>query len=176
LDDQNLLTLFVWTFIGQIGRAKGVDDGGLLSQSWAEEWQLYKTAGAVFAQMGFSEEQTAHSMRALHLISGQRDWYDRLGKLPLAEIAKTWFSTPEIQAFLQVNRFEDILWYNREAFSDFLWWMDITALLNCEMKPLCTRNDSAETLLGCEVILQQLLKADQTSEFQLEKLIEAIRD
>jgi hypothetical protein len=54
--------------------------------------------------------------------------------------------------------------------------MDITALLNCEMKPLCTRNDSAETLLGCEVILQQLLKADQTSEFQLEKLIEAIRD
>jgi hypothetical protein len=176
LDDQNLFTLFVWTFIGQIGRAKGADEGGLLSQSWAEEWQLYKTAAVVFEQLGFSEEQIAHAIKALHLVSGQRNWYDRLGKLPLAEIAKNWFSTPEIQTFLQVNRFEDILWYNREAFGDFLWWMAVTALVNCEMKPQCTRSDSAETLLGCETILQQLLKADEASEFQLEKLIEAIHE
>jgi tetratricopeptide (TPR) repeat protein len=176
LNELNQLTLFIWTFIGPLGQAKTADEGGLLSQSWAEEWQLYKTAAAVLEQMGYSEAEIAHAMQALRLISEQQNWYDRLGKLPLSEIAKSWFSSPEILAFLQVNRFEDILWYNREAFNDFLWWMNVIAVLNCEMKPSCTRSDTAEALLGCNVLLQQLLKADQSSEFQLEKLIEAIRE
>jgi Glycosidases len=176
LNELNRLTLLLWTFTGQLGKARGADEGGMLSQSWAEEWQLYKTAAAVLGQMGYPETEIAHAMKALRLISGQQDWYDKLGKLPLSEIAKTWFSSPEILAFLQVNRFEDILWYNREAFADFLWWMAAIALLNCEMKTQCTRSDATETLLGCHAILQQLLKADQGAEFQLEKLLDAIRE
>ena len=172
----NLVTLLAWCFTGQIGRAKTIDDNGVLSLVWAEEWQLYKTFSDAFSQMNFTEAEISHSLKALRLITSQQDWYSLIGKKPLPQIARAWFSTPEIQDFLQVNRFEGILWYNREAFADFLWWMAVTAFIHCEMNPQCTRSDSAETLLGCYSILQRLLKADQSSEFQLEKLLDNLFD
>jgi hypothetical protein len=54
--------------------------------------------------------------------------------------------------------------------------MAVIAFIHCEMKPNCTRSDSAETLLGCYSILQQLLKADQSSEYQLEKLLDILHE
>ena len=172
----NLYTLITWNFIGQLGRTKTNDDAGVLSQVWAEEWQLYKTFSDTLVQMNFPEAEISHSLKALRLITGQQNWYSLLGKKPLSEIAKAWFSTPEIQDYLQINRFEGILWYDRNAFADFLWWMAVIAFIHCEMKPNCTRSDSAETLLGCYSILQQLLKADQSSEYQLEKLLDILHE
>ena len=176
LSELNLYTLVTWSFIGQIGRLKGPDPEGMLSQSWSEEWQLSKYYAAALAQMGVTEAEIARSLKALKLITGQQDWYTTLGKKPLSEIAGIWFSTPEIQAFLQVNRFEDILWYNREAFAAFLWWMTIVAVIECEVNPRCTRNDSAETLLGCFAIVRGLLKADKKANFQVEQLLEKLKD
>lgn len=176
LTQLNLMTLLTWNFVGQIGRTKAVDEAGVLSQVWAEEWQLYKVFSDTLFQLNFTEIEVSHSLRALRLITGQQDWYSLLGKRPLPEIAKIWFSNPEILDFLQVNRFEGVLWYNREAFADFLWWMAASAFIHCEMSPQCTRSDSVETLLGSYSILQRLLKADQSSEFQLEKLLEQLSD
>jgi len=176
LNDLHLFTLFVWSFISQIGSARGADPGGLLAQAWAEEWQLYKTFGDALGQMNYNEGDVARALKALRLITSQGDWYARLGQKPLREIASAWFATPEILDFLQVNRFEDILWYNREALSDLLWWMAVSALLYCEMNPSCSRNDAVEVLLGSYDVLKAFLKADQKAEFQLEKLLEKLKE
>jgi glycosidase len=174
LNEPALYTLLSWVFIGQLGKAKTKADPELLSQAWAEEWQLYKTLTSTLVQMELPESEISNALKALRLITSQQDWYVQMGKKPFPEIAKTWFSNPEIQSFLQVNRFEDILWYNRECFADFLWWMALVALICCEMQPQFSRNDVAETLLGSYEILQSLIKADKVSDSQVEKLLDGL--
>ncbi|MHC1741278.1 MAG: alpha-amylase family glycosyl hydrolase [Anaerolineaceae bacterium] len=171
LDDLNLYTLIAWSFIGGLGKSKSEKDYEIISTALAEEWQLYKTFASVLKEMEFSETQITHSLNALKLITTQQNWYSTLGKEPLIEIANAWFSTPEILDYLEVNRFEGVLWYNREAFVDFLWWMSVTAYIQCEIQPQCTRSDSAETLLGCFSIIQDFLKADKKTDSKLEKLL-----
>jgi hypothetical protein len=115
-------------------------------------------------------------MKAIRLITGQEDWYTELGHKSLSEIAKSWFSKPEIQSFIQLNRFEDALWYDRAGFNEFLWWMAVTAYIHCEMKPQCTHNEAAEILLGCYAIIQDLSEADQGSDYKFEKLMDRIQN
>lgn len=166
--------LICWAFIGFIGHAKNADSDYLLSQTWAEEWQFYKTFINTLKQMDIPEDTANRCLHILRLITSQQDWYSRLSKASLIDIVKTWFSTPETQGFIQVNRFEDILWYNRESFSTFLYWMFVVAVIKSQTQPGATQNETIETILGCYDIICQLQKADEKSEYQLDKLFETL--
>ena len=148
----------------------------MLSLSWAEEWQLLKNFADTLTEMGFKEAEITGALKALRLLINQQDWYSDMGRKPVSEIARAWLSTPEIQTFIQVNRFEDILWYNSDAFKEFLWWMTTLAFVHCEMKSDCSHGESLETLLECYAIMQQLTQADKAARFKLEKLLDLLQE
>jgi glycosidase len=176
LSPLHLYTLITWSFISQLGRAKTSSDPNLLSLSWAEEWQLFKNFADTLTEMGFKEAEITGALKALRLLINQQGWYADMGSKPVSEIARAWLSTPEIQTFIQVNRFEDILWYNSDAFKEFLWWMTTLAFVHCEMKSGCSHSESLETLLACYAITQQLTQADKAARFKLEKLLDSLQE
>ena len=164
-------TLIAWSFISQIGRAKNPADDGLLSLSWAEQWQLFKTFADVLQQMGFAEKEIDNAIKALKLITSQQNWYDQYNNTSTPALAQIWLSNPEIQNFIEVNRFEDILWYNSEVFADFLWWMVTISAIHSQMKPGSSLNELFEVLIGSCEICSLMSAADQKAEYQLEKLL-----
>jgi len=172
--EPDLHTLLAWAFFGQLGNAQKSDPDYIHTLSWAEEWQFFKAFESVISQFGLTHEVTHRQLLALRLIINQQDWYKTLGKEPLDQIVKTWFSTPEIQSFLQVNRFKDILWYNREAFQAFLWWMFVIAGVKSQASPAATQSETLEVILGCAEIIDQLEKADAKSQYQVDKLLEIV--
>ena len=174
LTDLHKFTLLTWVILGQIGNLKSNDEDGIQALIWAEEWQLFKVFTSLLAQAGINETESVKSVQVLKLIIGQQSWYSRAQKEPLVNTIKSWFSTPEIQAFLQVNRFEDRLWYDRESFDTFLWWMVVLAVLKSQIRPDATDNLTIETLLSCFEMVTALKKADRESDYQVEKLIEII--
>ena len=92
----------------------------------------------------------------------------------MPEIVHTWLSDSEIQNFLRVNRYQEVLWYNRESFEDFLWWMSIVPVI----KTLSGENKDAasltEVMINLIEILTPLKKAEAQSEYQFEKLAELL--
>jgi len=176
IDKPSLYTLITWSFISQIGRARIKSDDGLLSLAWMDEWQLMKPFKETLKELGFSDEIVNNREKAIRLLTNQQDWFEKLGTKTAREIARTWFSTPEIQSFIQVNRFEDVVWYNSEAMKDFIWWMEVSALIHCQQKSGCSRSQLAETLLESHKILQKIALADKNSHYQLEKLLDNIEE
>jgi glycosidase len=166
-----LYTLITWAFIGNIGRLTAADPDGSLSISKAEEWQFYKTFAEVFHEIGIEEEEISRSLQALKLITAQQDWYGLDSRNPTPQILERWFSLPEIQSFLKVNRFENTLWYNRESFADLLWWMTVIAVVRQQGTAGATENQTIETLLGCLEIVRSLQKANTVSDFQVDRLL-----
>jgi hypothetical protein len=169
-----LYTLITWAFIGNIGRMISSDPDGSLSISKAEEWQFYKTFVDVFREMAIPDDEISSSLQALKLITAQQDWYVLDSRNSTADIVNRWLSLPEIQSFLKINRFENTLWYNREAFGDLLWWMTVIAMVRQQGAADATENQAIETLLGCHEIVRSLQEADAVSDFQVEKLLSLV--
>jgi glycosidase len=171
LSRANFYTLITWAFIGQIGHYQDTDLDGMRSQTRADEWQFYKGFAQTLKDLEISEEDSLRSVQLLKLITTQQDWYNNASRLSIPEIVSGWFSIPEIQSFLQFNRFEGILWYNRDAFATLIWSMMTIAVLRTRALPDSTENEALETLLGSHEVMKTLQKADKNSAYQVENLI-----
>jgi hypothetical protein len=88
-----------------------------------------------------------------------------------ATVLRTWLSDREVQTFLNVNRYRDVLWYNKEAFEELVWWMFVVAVLDLAET---TEPAALPTAIStCYKVIQRLQQAEAVSDYQVEKLVEA---
>jgi len=175
LSPSRFYTLVAWAFIGQIGTQKAADSDGTLSLARAEEWQFYKVLADALRDADTPDEQANRCIQALKLITTQQHWFAADMKKPTAEIARRLFTQPDVQTFLQFNRFEDVLWYNREAFNELLWWLTAAVFVHERANPISTDNQVVEVLIGCHEIVQTLQKANKKAAYRVEKLLECFK-
>jgi hypothetical protein len=74
-----------------------------------------------------------------------------------------------------VNQYNDIGWFNKEAFEEMLWWLMMVAALTIGSDPLRPVNAVVEELQGCYSMIQTWQKAEEKSEYQVEKLLELLK-
>ncbi|MFX0209246.1 MAG: hypothetical protein ACFFDT_24900, partial [Candidatus Hodarchaeota archaeon] len=74
---------------------------------------------------------------------------------------------------IQTNRYQEILWFNQEAFENLVRWLFIISLINIVSDP------KMEDILSQEIerifrMIHQWLTASKRSNFQVVKLIELL--
>jgi glycosidase len=170
------VTLFSWLFVHALGKV--VSQTGFVEQSriWIDEWRLGKTIVSVLGDLGLEEEATWRSLTLVKLLTGHQRWFDvkPSGQKRAYAILESLLKDGEVHKFLQVNRYNDILWFNKEAFGELLWWLMMAAALAISSDPLRPVNTVVEELKGCYSIIQTLQEAEQKSEYQIEKLLVAL--
>lgn len=166
--------LLHWAFVHNLGHLMATEGAPAQTQSWMDEWQLGKLLNEAALAAGLDEEAARRSTLTLRLLISQQNWYSELNRLPVQRILETWLGEVEIQRFLGVNRYKDILWFNKESFAEFCWWMMVLALL--ENKPGTSSSASAlvERVIGAYEIIESLLTAEQNSQYQVLRLLEAL--
>jgi len=113
----------------------------------------------------------------IRLMTSHADWYEESSKDPQAgaTLLQTWLKDTDFQRFLQINRYQDILWYNREAFEELLWWLNISSLVSSTREI----QEAEEIIVAAEAhyaITRQLLAAQAVSGYQVEKLLAAVKN
>jgi hypothetical protein len=111
----------------------------------------------------------------IKLLTSQQSWYESLAALPALQVMQTWLKDSDIQSYLQVNRYKGVLWFNKEAFESFLWWMMFLAIIKITASPDSSAAQVVEQVLGCYDIIQQLQKAEEESGYQVDKLLENLK-
>ena len=71
----------------------------------------------------------------------------------------------EGQQFLGVNRFKDVVWYNAEAFDELLWWLFLTAVIQ----------SADDEIGGTYRVIRDIQRAGQKADYQVEKLLKAVK-
>jgi glycosidase len=170
------VTLFSWLFVHALGKV--VSQTGFVEQSriWIDEWRLGKTIVSVLGDLGLEEEAAWRSLTLVKLLTGHQRWFDvkPSGQKRAYAILESLLKDGEVHKFLQVNRYHDILWFNKEAFGELLWWLMMAAALAISSDPLRPVNTVVEELKGCYSMIQTLQEAEQKSEYQIEKLLVAL--
>jgi len=128
-----------------------------------QDWHKLETAGAASSQVGVSQAGASHAAPA----------QEQAGRAH--EILLSWLRDSEVQQFLQVNRYGGLLWFNSEAFEQLLRWMLTVAAIDISADPERSPEAVAQEIAACYKVIKKLQRAEESSEYQLVKLMEAAK-
>jgi hypothetical protein len=78
-----------------------------------------------------------------------------------------------VQQFLRVNRYGDVLWFNREAFEQLLWWLFVAATVQTTASRPAA--EAAADILAAYKLVEQLHQAEERSGYQVEELVRLVQ-
>ncbi|MEJ5203169.1 MAG: hypothetical protein WHV66_13140, partial [Anaerolineales bacterium] len=172
--DENWYVLLGWLFTHRLGKMVSPMDYALQTQTWLDEWRLTKVLKNTFVSLIQDYEKAERSASIVRLLIGQQDWYSFASGKSLAEVVRNWLSDETIRQFLGVNRYQDILWFNKEAYEEFIWWMMVIGTLEICVNPSLTATQFIEHVTALYNVIRRLLDAATVSDYQLNKLLSAI--
>jgi hypothetical protein len=123
------------------------------------------------------ETQTAEQMiQKIRLLISFQHWYKQHGNDTLRELTEFWFSQEDIQKYLNINRYKGVLWFNKEAFEEFLWWMSVIQAIESLSDESLSASERVETILNTREITHAIMEAENSSDFQVNRLLEILND
>jgi glycosidase len=169
------LALLSWAFIHDLGKISKDSDPENQTISWLEEWQLSKIMSGAVKSMGSDDSEIQRILQTINFLITQQHWFTRLADTKLKAMLQSWLSDEHIQAYLGINRYQDILWYNKESFEEFVWWMKILALLEISSEKNVSTNRVIERLLEVDSVTKKLLLAQKKSKYQISLLLDSLK-
>jgi hypothetical protein len=123
------------------------------------------------------DETTWRAVILVKLLTSHQRWFEVKppDQKQTSAILESLFKDDEVQQFLRVNQYNDIWWFNKEAFEELLWWLLLIAAVEIGSDPLRPINEVVKELNGCYSMIQTWQKAEEQSEYQVEKLMEGVK-
>ncbi len=172
-------TLLGWLFTHALGKVVDEADFEQVSRSWIDEWLLGKITLAALQDLGLDEGTAWRAVTTIKVLTSHQRWFEmqapRKKEKWAYQVLESWLKDDEVQQFLQVNRYRGILWFNKEAFEQLLWWMLLSAVVTISADPLRQAAEVAQEIVTAYDIVKKLQRAEEESGYQVEKLLEAVK-
>jgi hypothetical protein len=176
--------LYSWIACRRMGAVTNPPQTKELSRSWLDEWQLAKIITEVFQGLGVDRPTAERGTSLVKLLTSYG------GALPVqtpqgtelgedqspAQILHTWLSDAELQHLLGFNRYQSILWFNKESFDEWIWWAFASAVIDLVSQTADGQDEKVfKLLIRWYHLIQRLRQAAQASDYQVEKLLEVAK-
>ena len=188
---------FAWLFVHAIGKTTGEQDFAAMSRALLDEWRLGVVITDAARELGLEEGAAAHALSLVKVLVSHQRWFDRLavaepaGKVKdranemsdTSEVSDIWGSVSlksfmqdmladaDVRDYLGVNRYQGVLWFNKESFERLTWWLAFLAYLDQAGRATPTTQAGPD---GVSRAIQALQQAERRSEYQVDKLLAAI--
>jgi hypothetical protein len=132
-----------------------------------------KIVAGVLQDLGLDAAATWRAVTVIKFLTGHRRWFEVPApeKKGLYPVLESWLKDEDVQRFLQVNRYQGILWFNHEAFERLVWWMLVLAGIEISADPLRPAAGVIAAMVACYDVVRELHEAEPASEYQVEKLL-----
>jgi glycosidase len=174
--------LLAWLFTHPLGKLVTDTDFAGQSRSWVDEWLLRKIITGTLQNMGADEAAASRGLLLVNaLINQQRCLVEHAGEpKPAYQVVEAWLKDDDVRAFLQVNRHQSALWYNKETFDQMLGLALLSAVLDTTTLASGSAPERSLAQVGEEIgnyyaVVRALQRAQATSEYRVEKLLAAAR-
>ncbi len=167
-----------WAFLHNLGFLSGAEDNKTVTAAWIQEWQFNRVLADCAYQMGLNAKQVRELITGLAMLVTQQDWFEtyQQNAQPLEKLMETWLSDSDVQHYLEVNRYEDVLWFSKERFESFVWWMVLLAMFGAISGKRSSASLLVERLLLTYSLAQKLLAACSDSKYQVAALLQGLAE
>jgi hypothetical protein len=176
-DGEAWYTICGWLFTHTLGKAVSPTEFAQISRSWIDEWLLGRIIASALQDLGLDEGSAWWVVSTIKILTTHQRWFeihDADDDQPY-QVLQSWLQDDEVQRFLQVNRYQDVLWFNHEAFEKLLWWMLVTATVTISANPELSPDEVAEQVRGRYDVVRRLQEAEEASEYRVERLLDSAR-
>jgi len=173
-DARRWMTLLGWVFMHDLGRLSSNEDFEAITAGWVDEWHFARVFKETARALGLDENAANEVADLLKIMINQQSWFSEASDLTDREVVESWLQSNAIQNFLNVNRYDHELWYNQERFETLVWAMTMTAVFEVFVSRKSGAADVIERVLLVNPLAQKILAAEVKSEFQVQKLLDAL--
>ena len=169
--------VLAWIFTHSLGKV--VTDEGFEQQSrtWLDEWRLGRVIAQTLTDLGVEEAAALRAVAAVRVFVAHQASFDSdlHPRHQAYQVLEAWLKDQDIRQLLQVNRFQNTLWFNQEAFERLVWGMLLRAAIRLTAQPDQSAAMVAEAVATRYHIVEQMRRAQAQSGYQVEKLLAAVR-
>jgi hypothetical protein len=175
--------LFIWIACHRLGEVVSRDDAAGISRTWIDEWQLARIIKQAFQDLGADEGNADRFTSLVRLLTSHQGWGQDIHSTQekadtekeAVRILQSWLQDGELQRFLGFIRYQDVLWFNKESFEEWLWWAFAAATIQLFSEGHRGAEDDLMTAFqNVYTIVQRLEGAAAESGYQVEKLLEGV--
>lgn len=165
--------LFGWMIMRQMGELSEEENIAMVARSWMDEFLFGKLMAAAFEDAGFSDEDAWWAVLLVNILIAHEDAYmTPLAEMPLYDRIRELLQAADVQQYLQVNRYQEVLWFNQERFESLIFW---TKLLSFVVTLVDNKGDEID-LEKSIVQFDLLMTAMEKSEYRVDKLLQGIKE
>jgi glycosidase len=168
-------TAFGWHFVHKLGKVFDDTDYADLSRGWIDEWLLGRILSRAIQNMGIDYATAERAVGLIKLLTSNQRWFEFKVPQPVNRMAFAALSRllrdSEVQQFIGVNRYQGVLWFNKEAYEQLIGWLTLPAAVDS----IISLSDEKAVAQVEErlAVVRKLLAASEASEYQVEKLLDA---
>jgi glycosidase len=175
--------LLGWLFTHNLGKlAEGVypDSPAEISRSWLDEWLFNKIIAGVLKEVGVEAAEIERAVALIKILvmysvySLPAPAKEQTGVKVTSQtrlLLETWLQDRDVQRFIGVNRYQGVLWYNKESFEHLLVWVFTLSVVDACADAALSPEDVVKTILKRYDLVRRIQQAEEASAFQVEKLL-----
>lgn len=177
-DDWSLWgSLLSWVFVCDLGRLVEAEEPTEVGRDWFDEWLLHKPVSRAIEALDLGANVAERVVTTVRMLLSYPHWAPREAdlrpKIDAYAVLRRALGLQEVQRYLGINRFQDQLWFRKESFVRWLWWMMCLTVL--EAGPHAD-DDVVKRLSSVYGLIRRLQKAEAISQYKLGNLLQAVRD
>lgn len=164
-------TAVAWAVLHRLGLMFTNDDVAGQSRSLIDEYLLGRAVQAALTEFGYSDDVAADAVTLVKALTAHQRWHAAYANDGRA-LAAALMADGDVQSFTRVNRFQGILWFNKERFERLLHWLDLIAAVAVQVE---ATPDADAIRAACARLVETLIEAAERSGYRVEQLLAASR-
>ncbi len=176
-ETETWFTLLSWLFTHNLGKMVDEEHFAQVGRSWIDEWLLGKIIAKTLQDQGLDEGSAQRSVVTIKILTAHQGWFQTEASREnrAYQILTSWLEDEDVRRFLQINRYQDVLWFNQESFKQLLWWMFVSATVTISADMGRSPAEAVETLAALYNTVETLQRAEEASGYQVDALLDAAR-
>ncbi len=176
-EEDHRVILLSWVLVHRLGAVLSKTDIPMNSRYGMDEWLLTKIMEDTFRNMGMDDATAYRAVMMIKILTTHQEWWmTKAPKTRVAhEIMRMLLQDEDVRNYLQVNRYRDVLWFNQEAFHSLADWLLTVSVIDVLRQDLKDKKEICQRIIERYDIIKKLQSAEKKSEFQVEKLMNALK-
>ncbi len=169
-------SLLSWAGVRSLGRVQPADSAASQSRTWIDEWLLDRLAINALREAKLDEAGIWQIVYAIKALTTHQAWHkaDVAAKKRAYRLAEVLFADADVQRLLQVNEYQGVVYFNKEAFDKLTWWLLAVAVIDITADPEAAADEVPNAIIAAYEVIRALQDAEAQSDYQVEKLKTAL--
>jgi hypothetical protein len=163
----DIQSLYVWLIIHNLGQLQDENYSAMISISWLDELLLGKLIYQSLQEKGFDN----HDMLLIKSLTLHPHWLDN-AKTALSPAFDSLLQYQESNKYLQVNRYQDVLYLNREALQELLAAFFVTAIIGLAPDIGNQATRVSKNISNWYKVIRKVLAAADAAGYRIDKMQE----